>query len=101
MARLPGRIAFALLLLVAWSPAAPALDPRKSLTQYVHDTWQTEQGLPQNSVTAITQTRDGYLWLGTQEGLVRFDGVRFTVFDTRSTPELGNNFVLCLPEDRV
>ncbi len=101
MARLPRRIGFSLLLLVAWSPAAPALDPRKGLTQYVHDSWQAEQGLPQNSVTAITQTRDGYLWLGTQEGLVRFDGVRFTVFDTRSTPELGNNFVLCLLEDRA
>lgn len=89
-----------LAILACCAPPLFALDPGKALTQYVKDTWQTEQGLPQNSVAAITQTRDGYLWLGTQEGLVRFDGVRFTVFDTRSTPQLGHNFVLCLLEDR-
>ncbi len=87
-------------LLTVWTASAPALDPGKALTQYVRDAWQPEQGLPQSSVTAILQTRDGYLWLGTQEGLVKFDGVRFTVFDTRSTPELGHNFVLTLLEDR-
>lgn len=78
---------------------ASALDPNKSITQYVHDVWQTEQGLPQNSIMAIVQTRDGYLWLGTQEGLVRFDGVRFTVFDRQNTPELPENFVWTLLED--
>ena len=60
----------------------PGLDPQKPITQYVHDVWQIDQGLPQNSVMAMAQTRDGYLWLGTQEGLARFDGVHFTVFDT-------------------
>jgi diguanylate cyclase (GGDEF)-like protein len=79
---------------------ATALDPAKAMTQYVHEVWGTGDGLPQNTITAIVQTRDGYLWLGTREGLVRFDGVRFTVFDTQSTPELGHNFVLCLTEDR-
>ena len=72
-----------------------ALDPRKALTQYIHDVWQTEQGLPQNAVEALCQTRDGYLWLGTQEGLVRFDGVRFTVFDRRNTPGLHTHLDLC------
>src|SRR5678816_4567945 len=48
--------------------------------RYLIDVWQTEQGLPQNHVTSITQTRDGYLWLGTYEGLARFDGVRFASF---------------------
>jgi ligand-binding sensor domain-containing protein len=67
---------------------ACALQPDRAITQYGHDQWQTEQGLPQNSVSAIRQTKDGYLWFGTQEGLVRFDGVRLTVFDTTSAPGL-------------
>ncbi len=66
-----------LFLLLGASPAL-ALDPSKALTQYTHDAWTSETDLPQTSVQAILQTRDGYLWLGTQEGLVRFDGVRFT-----------------------
>lgn len=56
--------------------------------QYRFDHWMTEDGLPQNSVLAIAQTRDGYLWLATYNGLVRFDGVRFTVFDKNNTPAL-------------
>ena len=82
-------------------PRALALDPGKAVTQYIQDVWQTEQGLPQNTITAIAETPDGYLWLGTREGLVRFDGVRFTVFDSRTTPELGHNWVLCLLADRA
>ena len=82
--------------------AAPslALDPLKAISQYRHDVWQTDQGLPQNSVNAILQTRDGYLWLGTYQGLVRFDGQRFTVFQTGSTPELRSNRILALCEDQ-
>ena len=59
------------------SVPALALDPSVRLTQYHTLSFQIEQGLPQNSVQALLQTRDGYLWLGTQAGLVRFDGVRF------------------------
>ena len=70
----------ALAFLVLCAPAA-ALDPEKFVTQYTHQAWRTDEGLPQNSIQAIAQTADGYLWLGTQEGLVRLDGVRFTVFD--------------------
>lgn len=81
--------------------AAPALDPARKTTQYVVDVWTQDQGLPQNAVNAITQTRDGYVWLGTEEGLVRFDGVRFTVFDRRTTPELRTSFVNALHEDRA
>ena len=55
-----------------------------------------EDGLPQNSVKAIAQTADGYLWLATQAGVVRFDGVRFTVFSTADTPALMNSNVLAL-----
>ena len=69
------------------------------MSDYSISVWQTEQGLPQDSVTAIVQTREGYLWLGTYNGLVRFDGVRFKVFDTSNTPEFGDNRITSLFED--
>ncbi len=69
------------MLLIMVSLAAHALDPTLKLSQYVLDNWQIPQGLPQSSAQAIARTPDGYLWVGTQEGLARFDGVRFVVFD--------------------
>jgi ligand-binding sensor domain-containing protein/signal transduction histidine kinase len=68
--------------------------------EYLSETWRAEDGLPQNTVTCLTQTRAGYLWLGTQQGLVRFDGVRFRVFDTGNTPELTSGRIATLFEDR-
>lgn len=62
------------------SPVA-ALDPQKALTQYSSSVWSQEQGLPQDAVRAIAQTTDGYLWLGTDEGLARFDGYEFVSFN--------------------
>ena len=79
---------------------AIALDPAKAITQYRHEAWKTRDGLPQSSAEALLQTRDGYLWIGTQEGLARFDGARFVVFDKATTPELRHNRVLALLEDR-
>lgn len=79
---------------------AHALDPRRAITQYVHDVWQAKDGLPQNAVQAIVQTRDGYLWLGTQAGLARFDGVRFVVFDKSNTAAMRSDNVRALLEDR-
>jgi signal transduction histidine kinase/ligand-binding sensor domain-containing protein len=61
--------------------------------------FQTEQGLPQNNINSIIQSRDGYLWLATFGGLVRFDGVRFKVFDSANTPELQNSRITALYED--
>jgi diguanylate cyclase (GGDEF)-like protein len=72
----------------------------RPLTGYIHALWQIEQGLPQNTIQAIAQTRDGYLWLGTQEGLVRFDGVAFTVFDREHFPELRSDNIQTLLADR-
>jgi signal transduction histidine kinase/ligand-binding sensor domain-containing protein/DNA-binding response OmpR family regulator len=81
--------------------AAFALDPAKAITQYVHDVWSTQEGLPQNSVAAIVQTRDGYLWLGTEAGLVRFDGVGFTTFNRKNSPGIRHNLIhsLCSEDD--
>ena len=61
------------------------------MTQYVHDVWTAENGLPQNSVLAIAQTRDGYLWLGTEAGLVRFNGVDFKTFNKENEAALHAN----------
>src|SRR5215475_1531712 len=66
---------------------------------FIIDVWETgpgEQKLPQSSVISIIQTRDGYLWLGTLNGLVRFDGIRFTVFDIANTPGLECNQIIHL-----
>ncbi len=62
--------------------------------------WTTREGLPQNSVTSIVQTRDGYLWLATFGGLARFDGVRFKIFDLANTEAFTSNRLLSLLEDR-
>jgi len=61
---------------------------------------QAQKKLPSRAVIAVTQTRDGYLWLGTLNGLVRFDGDRFTVFDESNTPGLPSNRIVFLYEDR-
>jgi len=77
-----------------------ALDPQRQLTQYMHDVWGIEAGLPQNTVRTILQGKDGYMWVGTEEGLVRFDGVRFEVFDRQRVKELQNNRIMVLCQGR-
>ena len=59
--------------------------------EYGFDVWTTANGLPQNTVTGVVQTPDGYLWLSTFDGLARFDGVRFTIFDKGNTKGIINN----------
>ena len=81
------------------SPFGLALDPQKEITQYVIDTWGLEDGLPQISIHAVIQTGDGYLWLGTQEGLVRFDGVHFEVYNKSKVEQIKNNWINVLFED--
>src|SRR6266581_3946249 len=85
---------------VLCSLSAAALDPARAVLEYGHDSWSAAEGLPQNTVYAIAQTPDGYLWLGTQEGLVRFDGIRFTIFDSRNTPAMRDDWVLAFCETR-
>src|SRR6478672_8767497 len=59
--------------------------------EYGFDVWTTANGLPQNTVTGVVQTPDGYLWLSTFDGLARFDGVRFTIFDKGNARGILNN----------
>lgn len=82
------------------TPSAWALDPDKAITQYMQTSWTSESGLPQNSVQAMAQTSDGYLWFGTQEGLGRFDGMRFTTYTRHNTHGLASSFIQTLVAGR-
>ncbi len=72
-------------LILFFAAAAERVD---AAGDYLVDTWSSENGLPDSSVTALAQTPDGYLWVGTYNGLARFDGVRFVTFDPANTPAL-------------
>ncbi|MCP3962854.1 MAG: hypothetical protein GY719_33870 [bacterium] len=86
-----------LLICLWWPGTAVALERDKHVTQYLHELWRGE--LPHATVQDVLRTADGYLWLATQEGLVRYDGVSFTIFTPSDTPELGDAHVLTLYED--
>ena len=88
-----------LVLLAASAGAAFGLDPSRTLTQYVHRIWQVQQGLPESSIYSMLQSRDGYLWLGTQTGLVRFDGVRFTPLESVYASAPSNVWIRGIAED--
>ena len=82
---------FILLLAGLWLALAAAVAPVRAAGMagdYLLDVWTSENGLPDSSVTAVAQTPDGYLWIGTYNGLARFDGVRFVTFDPANTPAL-------------
>ena len=73
----------------------------KPLTQYHLESWQTRDGLPTNGIRALAQDGDGFLWLGTEAGLVRFDGVEFRTFDRNSSPTLKASDITALFVDNV
>jgi ligand-binding sensor domain-containing protein/signal transduction histidine kinase len=71
-----------------------------ALAGYTRHVWQASDGLPEQTVQAFAQTPDDFLWIGTSGGLVRFDGLHFTVFDRRNTPALHENSIFCLMVSR-
>jgi ligand-binding sensor domain-containing protein len=91
--RNPG-LPFWLTLGAAW--LAFSVPAASLLQEYRITKWETDDGLPENSATAMVQTPDGYLWFGTFNGLVRFDGVKFTVFNPANTPELPSSGIVNL-----
>ena len=97
------RVCLGLALALAPSLHAQTLSPvdlaRMAVTQYKIDGWQTEQGLPQNTVQSMYQTRDGYLWVGTGAGLARFDGIRFANFESAPIPEVVSRPIFGFMED--
>lgn len=92
---LPATLACGLMLAIG-SNAALALEPTTPMANYNRQGWAMENGLPQNTVQALAQTTNGFLWLGTEVGLVRFDGNGFAVFDMNSQPKLPGSDVQCL-----
>jgi ligand-binding sensor domain-containing protein len=93
-------IRLALMAIFFTWPSSASLDPQTSIARYDHEIWrQTPQGISINTTTLI-QTLDGYLWLGAENGLVRFDGMRFTVFDSSNTPQLKGDSIDALLEDK-
>src|SRR5258706_8365657 len=88
------------LILQCGAVQSPALDPERDLFQFNQQTWLAENGLPQNTVHSVTQGKDGYIWIATEEGLARFDGIKFAVFDKQNTPQLRSNDVRAVLEDR-
>src|SRR5690349_14901778 len=74
------RALLALLVLTSSACLAHALDPDRLLSQYMRERWGSDKGFAGGSVTALAQTPDGYLWIGTEKGLIRFDGFNFHSF---------------------
>ena len=94
------RLTHLIFALLIWSGTANALDPKRELSQFGVEVWLTENGLPQNTVHAISQTKNGYVWIATEGGLARYDGVNFRIFDRQNTPDLPSNYIRALLEDR-
>jgi signal transduction histidine kinase/ligand-binding sensor domain-containing protein/CheY-like chemotaxis protein len=88
------------VLLLLISTSLFGHDPSKKIAQYTLSSWTTEEGLPQNTVSSIVQTKDGYLWFGTQEGVARLNGEKFTVFNRSTTDAFKFNWVQAMAEDR-
>ncbi|MGD0258821.1 MAG: two-component regulator propeller domain-containing protein [Verrucomicrobiota bacterium] len=98
--RVPTHNAACLVLLAwaVWLRSGGCPSTAAAIPNYVIRAWQADEGLAQNTVTAVLQTRDGYIWISIYSGLTRFDGVRFTVFDEHSTPALASSRITCLFE---
>ncbi|HTL58542.1 MAG TPA: two-component regulator propeller domain-containing protein [Candidatus Limnocylindrales bacterium] len=86
--------ALSLFILLLLLPNASAALPETQTSHWLITSWETDNGLPENSATAMVQAPDGYLWFGTFKGLVRFDGVSFTVFNHANTPQLPDDGVV-------
>ncbi len=87
-------------LVVLLTPELGALTQRTLPDGYTRRVWQTQDGLPENTIQAFAQTPDHYLWIGTSGGLVRFDGARFVVFDRENTPQIHEDSIFCLTVSR-
>jgi len=79
------------------SPAARS----QELINWGHQSWSTENGLPQNSVHRIFQSRDGYIWIATEGGVARFNGIDFTIFNHETNPIFTSDDICCFVQDHV
>ena len=90
------QVVASLAILLAWCVCAFALDPSLDISQYAHSTWKIRDGFVKGEIISIAQTPDGYLWLGTMFGLVRFDGVRAVPWQPPSNQHLPPGAIRCL-----
>ncbi|MDX2303866.1 MAG: two-component regulator propeller domain-containing protein [Microscillaceae bacterium] len=74
------------------------LDPHKKLTQYILDHWETDKGLPSGNIRRIFQSKEGFLWMASFDGLISFDGIRFGTYDKKNIPDLKSNAVYVIDE---
>ena len=91
MRKVRGRAGIVVGVLLAWCAYAAALDPSLDISQYAHTSWKIRDGFTKGVINAVAQTPDGYLWLGTEFGLVRFDGVRAVPWQPPSGEQLPSN----------
>ncbi len=91
--------AFLLCLMLSQTAANAGIGAEKRFQDFVRDTWSLEAGLPQITVLAIAQGAEGYIWVGTQQGLARFDGVRFTVYTPDQLSALPGSYIHDLHTD--
>ncbi len=82
-----------LLLITVSSALLFGLNPDKKIHHYVHEVRQTDDGLPQNTIFSMIQSQDGYIWMGTMDGLVRYDGIEFRVFNRSNVEALRSNYI--------
>src|SRR5215469_1340141 len=87
-------------MLLAAHPLVFALDPTLDVNQYAHTVWKVREGFTKGEITSIAQTPDGYLWMGTTFGLLRFDGVRSIPWQPPADQSLPSNWIFCLLSTR-
>src|SRR5438034_94467 len=90
------RAGIALGILLAWCPCASALNPSLDINQYAHTAWTIREGFFKSAISSIAQTPDGYLWLGTEFGLLRFDGVRNLLWQPPVGERLPSSYIRSL-----
>src|SRR5262245_8386728 len=83
-------------MLLASNPGAFALNPALDVSQYAHTAWKIRDGFPKGQISSIAQTPDGYLWLGSEFGLARFDGVRRVPWQPPPDQHLPSSIILRL-----
>src|SRR5882724_243389 len=91
-----GRRAALACVLLAVSPCALALNPALDVSQYAHTAWKIRDGFTKGVIDSIAQTPDGYLWLGTEFGLYRFDGVRAVPWQPPAGQQLPSTYIRSL-----
>jgi len=92
------KVALIIIVILLWASSLTilALDANRLPEFYISKKWSTRDGLPLNSIIAITQTPDGYLWLGTRGGVCRFDGLDIEIYTHENVSQLANDNIICL-----